>query len=95
MTTSPFYLPQYPLCVPPDEPPSVNPHGLVRVGAATSGKLEVANDTGEKWGWRRGMSGRHHFWSTDGIECLWCAGKRTPEEIRAWFEAGQPKEECL
>ena len=35
-----------------------------------------------------------HFWSTDGIECLWCGAVRTADQIAEWDRAGKPKEGC-
>lgn len=51
-------------------------------------------DENNKWRFAPGVSGARHFWSTDGIECLWCARQRTPAEIAVWFAAGKPQENC-
>lgn len=40
------------------------------------------------------LIGLNHFWSDDGVECLWCYRIRTPEEIAAWIADGKPAEEC-
>ncbi len=34
-----------------------------------------------------------HFWSTDGIECLWCGAVRTADQIAEWDRAGGT--ECM
>lgn len=41
-----------------------------------------------------GLVPGNHFWSTNGVECLWCARQRTPDEIARWFAAGKPGEVC-
>lgn len=63
-----------------DSPPSVR---TVEVG-----------DENNKWRFAPGVSAQNHFWSTDGVECLWCAAQRTSGQIAGWFAAGKPDEAC-
>ncbi len=46
------------------------------------------------WEFEPDTAAKKHFWSTDGSECLWCSHQRTPAQIRAWLDAGEPKEDC-
>ena len=43
---------------------------------------------------RRGLPNHNltHFWSTDGIECLWCGAVRTADQIAEWDRAGVNEE---
>lgn len=68
---------------------------LLRLAEAVPSNRTVdVIDENNKWRFAPGVSAANHFWSTDGVECLWCAAVRTPVEIATWFDAGKPMEEC-
>lgn len=70
--------------------------GLQKVAdAQPTGRIVEVADENNKWRFAPGVKAINHFWSVDGVECLWCARQRSVPEIQVWFDAGKPDEACV
>ncbi len=71
------------------------PVALLKIAdAPPSNRTVDVIDENNHWRLADGISGFNHYWSVDGVDCLWCARQRTAAEIAIWFAAGKPAEAC-
>lgn len=54
----------------------------------------IVSAGGRDWDFAFNPGGKHHFWSTDGVACLWCRMERSEEEITDWLTEGVSAEPC-